>query len=82
MNNFNYNLNEKKFMFTAEVAVGKVGYNDDTYILNTTIDFNGYFVTDEGFRIFKNTNNINNGYGIIVAHEETNVRIKYLIEIN
>ena len=25
---------------------------------------------------------INNGFGIIVAHEETNVRIKYLIEIN
>ena len=66
----------------AEVAVGKVGYNDDTYILNTTIDFNDYFVTDEGFRIFKNTNNINNRFGIIVAHEETNVRIKYLIEIN
>ena len=81
LNNFNY-LHEKKFMFMAEVAVGKVGYNDDTYILNTTIDFNDYFVTDEGFRIFKNTNNKNNSYGIIVAHEETNVRIKYLIEIN
>ena len=81
LNNFNY-LHEKKFMFMAEVAVGKVGYNDDTYILNTTIDFNDYFVTDEGFRIFKNTNKINYGYGIIVAQEETNVRIKYLIEIN
>ena len=82
MNNFNYNLNEKKFMFMAEVAVGKVGYNDDTYLVGTTVDFNDYFVTDEGFRIFKNTNNINYGYGVIVAQEETNVRIKYLIEIN
>ena len=78
------NYNGKKFMFMAEVAVGKIGkeFDADTSVVSMTMNFNDYYVTDEGCRIFKNSNQINWGMGIIVAHEETNVRIKYLIEIN
>ena len=85
--NFNSmrNLN-KRFMFMAEVAVGKVGYNNDTNVSGMTMNFNDYYTTSEGYRIFKNSNRVKYGGakfggGIIVAHEETNVRIKYLIEI-
>ena len=38
-------------------------------------------MTNEGYRIFKNSNKLRNSDSIIVAHEETNVRVKYLIEI-
>ena len=78
------NYDGKKFMFMAEVAVGKIGkdFDADTSVANMTMNFNDYYVTDEGCRIFKNSNQINCGFGIIVAHEETNVRIKYLIKIN
>ena len=72
----------KKFMFMAEVAVGKIGKDADTSVINMAMNFDEYYVTDEGCRIFKNSNKINYGFGMIVAHEETNVRIKYLIEIN
>ena len=91
-NHFIYNRNnllnnvindyDKKFVFMAEVAVGKTGPNADTSVINMTMNLYDYYVTDEGCRIFKNSNKINNGMGVIVAHEETNVRIKYLIEIN
>ena len=93
-NNFNMNrFTNKRFMFMAEVAVGKVGYNDDTNISGMGMSFNDYYTTNEGYRIFKTHNNSyygvgpNNlnygiGGGVIVAHEETNVRIKYLIEID
>ena len=80
--NYSMNNNEKKFMFMAEVAVGKIGFNEDTHIVSMSMDFDDYYLTDEGFRIFKNSKKLNHGYGVIVAHEETNVRIKYLIEIN
>ena len=76
------NNDEKIFMFMAEVAVGNIGMNADTHIVNMTMDMNDYYVTDDGCRIFKNKKKLNYGLGIIVAHEETNVRIKYLIEIN
>ena len=76
------NIDNKLFMFMAEVAVGNIGKNEDTYIINMSMDFNDYFTTNEGHRIFKNSKKVKHGYGIIVAHEETNVRIKYLIEIN
>ena len=68
----------------AEVAVGKVGYNDDTNISGMGMSFNDYYTTNEGYRIFKTHNNSYYGVGggVIVAHEETNVRIKYLIEID
>ena len=85
MNNLYNNYKSKKnkcFMFMAEVAVGNIGQNADTYVVNMSMNFNDYFVTKEGYRIFKNVNRINYGSGIIVAHDETNVRIKYLIEIN
>ena len=72
----------KKFMFMAEVAVGKIGQDADTYVTNMTMNFDEYYVTDEGCRIFKNSDKINYGFGTIVAREETNVKIKYLIEIN
>ena len=72
----------KKFMFMAEVAVGKIGKDADTSVINMAMNFDEYYVTDEGCRIFKNSNKINYGFGMIVAHEETNGRIKYLIEIN
>ena len=82
--NDDYDYNNKLFMFMAEVAVGKtgnqVGNNVDTFISNMSMDFNDYFVTNEGYRIFKNSRKNMNG-AVIVAHEETNVRIKYLIEI-
>ena len=82
INNNNYNYNNKRFMFMAEVAVGKIGQNADTYTVNMSMNFKDYFITNEGYRIFKNSGKINNGFGVIVAHEETNVRIKYLIEID
>ena len=72
----------KCFMFMVEVAVGKIGKNYDTDVVSMGMDFNDYFITNEGYRIFKNSNKRKEGNGIIVAHEETNVRIKYLIEIN
>ena len=82
--NDDYDYSNKLFMFMAEVAVGKtgnqVGNNADTFISNMSMDFNDYFVTNEGYRIFKNSRKNMNG-AVIVAHEETNVRIKYLIEI-
>ena len=76
------NPNNKRFMFIAEVAVGKIGYDADTYISNMTMNFDDYYMTKDGCRIFKNSKKVNYGYGIIVAREETNVRIRYLIEIN
>ena len=82
--NFNSrsNINQnKRFMFMVEVAVGKVGQNADTNVVGMNMNFNNYFTTSEGYRIFNNTNRMNYGNGVIVAHEETNVRIKYLIEI-
>ena len=75
------NNNNKLFMFMAEVAVGQIGQYNDTNVVNMTMDFNDYFLTNEGYRIFKNSQKKNSVYGVIVAHEETNVRIKYLIEI-
>ena len=80
-NNMNF-TDEKIFVFIVEVAVGKIGNYNDTHIVNMTMDFNDYYTAEDGSRIFKNSKKINNGFGIIVAHEETNVRIKYLIEIN
>jgi hypothetical protein len=82
-NNINNN-NIKFFMFMAEVAVGQIGQFADTNVVNMTMNFDDYFISNEGYRIFKNSQNKKVGYGkgIIVAHEETNVRIKYLIEIN
>ena len=81
-NYFNNQHPKKLFMFMAEVAVGNIGQNADTYVLNMTMNFNDYYTTNEGYRIFKNSKKLKLGLGIIVAHEETNVRIKYLIEIN
>ena len=78
----NFRNRNKRFMFMAEVAVGAVGQNADTYVVSMNMNFNNYFATDEGYRIFKNNGRLNYGSGIIVAHEETNVRIKYLIEID
>ena len=82
MVNNKLNFDEKIFMFLAEVAVGNVGMNADTNIVHMTMNFDDYYTLDDGCRIFKNLNKINYGFGIIVAREETNVRIKYLIEIN
>ena len=69
-------------MFMVEVAVGNIGKTADTDVVKMSMDFNDYFTTNEGYRIFKNSNKAIDGNGIIVVHEETNVRIKYLIEIN
>ena len=69
-------------MFMVEVAVGKLGINADTYAVKMTMDFNKYFTTKEGYRIFKCHKNKTYGSGVIVAHDETNVRIKYLVEID
>ena len=69
-------------MFMAEVAVGSILPNGDTVAVNMTMSFDDYFTTNEGYRIFKTSKKVNYGYGIIVAREETNVRIKYLIEID
>ena len=75
------NNNNKVFMLLAEVAVGKIGLNEDTNIVNMSLDFNDAYITNEGYGIFKNSSNINYGNGIIVAHDETNVRVKYIVEI-
>ena len=69
-------------MFMAEVAVGSILQNGDTVAVNMTMNFNDYFITNEGYRIFKTSKKVNYGSGIIVAREETNVRTKYLIEID
>ena len=81
-NNRTIIYNNKRFMFMAEVAVGNTGPNGDTVVVGMTTNFNDYFTTKEGYRIFKISNKNKYGYGIIVAREETNVRIKYLIEIS
>ena len=74
--------NNKKFMLMAEVAVGTVGPNADTNVVSMNMNFNDYFTTNEGYRIFKNNRKIGYANGIIVAREETNVRIRYIIEID
>ena len=68
-------------MFMAEVAVGNIGYDADTYITNMGMNFDDYYMTKDGCRIFKTSNKTRCRLGVIVAHEETNVRIRYLIEI-
>ena len=82
---YNGDINYSKlFMIMAEVAVGNIGINADTNVVSMNMDFNDYFMTNEGYRIFKNSNKLRNSDSsdsIIVAHEETNVRVKYLIEI-
>ena len=76
------NYDQKAFMFLVEAAVGTIGENGDTKIAKMDLNFDDAFTTNEGYKIFKNSNNIQNGAGIIVVHDETNVRIKYLVEIN
>ena len=79
---YNDDINYSKlFMIMAEVAVGNIGITADTNVVSMNMDFNDYFMTNEGYRIFKNSNKLRNSDSIIVAHEETNVRVKYLIEI-
>ena len=73
--------NTKVFMFLVEVAVGKIGIMEDTNVVKMNVSFDDAFITNEGYRIFKNSSRNNTGSGIIVAHDETNVRIKYLVEI-
>ena len=75
------NNNIKAFMLLVECAVGKIGPIEDTNIVNMSLDFNDAYITNEGYGIFKNSSNINYGNGIIVAHDETNVRVKYIVEI-
>ena len=72
------NFNTKAFMLLVEVAVGNIGINQDTHIVNMRLDFSDAY---EGYGIFKNSSKINYGNGIIVAHDETNVRVKYIVEI-
>ena len=70
-------------MFLVEEAIGEIGRDKDTYLYKIQMKFDNVFMTDEGYGIFNNPGNINrNHYGIIVIHDETNVRIKYLVEIN
>ena len=69
-------------MLLVEVAVGKIGVMEDTDVVRMSVNFDDIFMTNEGYGIFKNSNKINYGSGIIVAHDETNVRIKYIVEIN
>ena len=75
------NYKDKVFMLLVEVAVGSIGYNQDTHIVNMRLDFSDAFITNEGYSIFKNSSNMKYGNGIIVAHDETNVRVKYIVEI-
>ena len=79
--NLSLNNKNKRFMFMAEVAVGNIGYDADTYITNMGMNFDDYYMTKDGCRIFKTSNKTRCRLGVIVAHEETNVRIRYLIEI-
>ena len=76
-----FTKNTKAFMFLVEVAVGKIGVMEDTNVVRMNLSFEDSFITNEGYHIFKNTSRKNFGNGIIVAHDETNVRIKYLVEI-
>ena len=69
-------------MILVEVAVGQIGVIADTNIVRMNLDFNDVFITNEGYGIFKNSKRVKTYNGIIVAHEETNVRIKYLVEID
>ena len=75
-------LGTKVFMILVEVAVGQIGVIADTNIVRMNLDFNDVFITNEGYGIFKNSKRVKTYNGIIVAHEETNVRIKYLVEID
>ena len=77
-----YKAGQKAIMILAEAAVGEIGNNKDTHLVKMQMNFNDVFITNEGYGIFKNSKKINNKYGIIVVHDETNVRIKYLVEIN
>ena len=64
----------------VEVAVGNVGPNDDTNIVSMSLKFNDAFITNEGYGIFINSQKVN-ASGVIVARDETNVRVKYIVEI-
>ena len=79
--NYNYsNKNNKIYMLLVEVAVGNVGPNDDTNIVSMSLKFNDAFITNEGYGIFINSQKVN-ASGVIVARDETNVRVKYIVEI-
>ena len=73
--------NNKAFMLLVETAVGNIGADADTNIFQMSLDFNDAYITNEGYGIFKNLNKINYSGGIIVARDETNVRVKYIVEI-
>ena len=75
-------IDQKAYMLLVETAVGKTGKDEDTYIVSMSMDFDDVFITNEGYGIFKNSKKINVGSSVIVVHDETNVRIKYLVEIN
>ena len=75
-------IDQKAYMLLVETAVGKTGKDEDTYIVSMNMDFDDVFITNEGYGIFKNSKKINVGSSVIVVHDETNVRIKYLVEIN
>jgi hypothetical protein len=77
-----YKAGQKAIMILAEAAVGEIGKDKDTHLVKMQMNFNDVFITNEGYGIFKNSKKIKNNYGIIVVHDETNVRIKYLVEIN
>ena len=76
-----YNSNKSNiFMLLVETAVDDNGPNGDTNIVRMNLNFNEAYITNEGYGIFLNPNKINDG-GIIVAKDETNVRVKYIVEI-
>ena len=80
---YRYNYNDKRiFMLLVETAVGKIGPNADTNIVSMKLNFNNAYITNEGYGIFKNSNLINYAGGVIVAKDETNVRVKYIVEID
>ena len=79
--NYSYsNKNNQIYMLLVEAAVGNVGQNADTNIVSMMLKFNDAFITNEGYGIFINSKKVNSG-GIIVARDETNVRVKYIVEI-
>ena len=80
-NNFSKKDSEKRFILLVEVALGEKNIDYKEY--NTNIDNEDVYITEDGYGIFKLSNNNNNkdNYGIIVVKNAMNVRVKYIIEI-
>ena len=67
-------------MLLDEAALGNLSIDSKIVNMDLAHDENDIYTTEEGYGIFK-TIKTGNNRGIVVIKDETNVRVKYLVEI-